>query len=187
MTRGDGYWRRASIGQSKEIDAISVATPDHWHALMTVWGCQAGKDVYVEKPVCHNISEGRKMVQAARKHDRIVQAGIAWRSSNAVKAAAQFIRDGKLGKVYMAKGIVYSYRPSIGHVADSPIPAGVHWDLFLGPAPYRPFNLNSYIYTWHCFWDTSTTEFGNNGIYRMDGARWVLNKNGSLRRVGVAA
>lgn len=163
--------------EDKEIDAISVATPDHWHALMTVWGCQAGKDVYVEKPVCHNISEGRKMVQAARKHDRIVQAGIAWRSSNAVKAAAQFIRDGKLGKVYMAKGIVYAYRPSIGHVADSPIPAGVHWDLFLGPAPYRPFNLNRYIYTWHWFWDTSTTEFGNNGIYRMDGARWVLNKN----------
>jgi len=161
--------------EDKDIDAVSIATPDHWHALQTIWGCQAGKDVYVEKPVCHNISEGRKMVQAARKYNRVVQAGITWRSSKATKEGIKFIRDGKMGKIYMAKGIVYSHRPSIGHVKDSPIPKGVNWDMFLGPAPYRPFNLNRYIYTWHWFWDTSTTEFGNNGIYRMDGARWAMN------------
>ncbi len=161
----------------KNIDVISIATPDHWHALHTIWACQAGKDVYVEKPVCHNISEGRKMVQAARKYNRIVQSGICYRSSQAVKEAIKFIHEGKLGKVYMAKGFVYSYRVSIEHISDSPVPQGVNWDRFLGPAPYRPFNENRFIYNWHWFWDTSTTEFGNNGIYRMDTVRWALNKD----------
>jgi len=161
----------------KDLDVISIATPDHWHALMTVWACQADKDVYVEKPVSHNVSEGRKMVQAARKYNRIVQSGICYRSSKAVKEGIKFLHDGNLGKVYMAKGITYRYRVSIEKVPDSPIPEGVHWDLFLGPAPYRPFNENRYIYNWHWFWDTGTTEFGNNGIYRMDTVRWALNKN----------
>ena len=160
----------------KDIDVISIATPDHWHALMTIWACQVGKDVYVEKPVCHNLSEGRKMVEAARKYNRIVQSGICYRSSKAVKEGVKFVHDGKLGKVYMAKGITYRYRVPIEHIPDSPIPEGVHWDLFLGPAPYRPFNENRYIYQWHWFWDTGTTEFGNNGIYRMDTIRWALNK-----------
>lgn len=161
----------------KEIDVISIATPDHWHALMTVWACQAGKDVYVEKPVSHNVSEGRKMVDAARKYNRIVQSGICYRSSKAVKEGIRFVHEGKLGKVYMAKGITYRYRVPIEHVPDNPIPEGVNWDLFLGPAPYRPFNENRYIYQWHWYWDTGTTEFGNNGIYRMDTVRWALNKN----------
>jgi len=161
----------------KDIDVVSIATPDHWHALMTVWACQAGKDVYVEKPVSYNISEGRKMVEAARKYNRIVQSGICYRSSKAVKEGIKFVHEGKMGKIYMAKGITYRYRVSIEKVPDSPIPEGVHWDLFLGPAPYRPFNENRYIYNWHWFWDTSTTEFGNNGIYRMDTIRWALNKN----------
>jgi predicted dehydrogenase len=162
--------------EDKDLDVISIAAPDHWHALMTIWACQAGKDVYVEKPVCHNISEGRKMVDAARKYNRIVQSGICYRSSKAVKEGIQFVHDGKLGKVYMAKGITYRFRVPIEHVPDSTIPEGVHWDLFLGPAPYRPYNENRYIYNWHWFWDTGTTEFGNNGIYRMDTARWALNK-----------
>lgn len=162
---------------NKEIDVISIATPDHWHALMTVWACQAGKDVYVEKPVSYNVSEGRKMVEAARKYNRIVQSGICYRSSKAVKEGIKFVHDGKMGKIYMAKGITYRYRVSIEKVPDTPVPEGVHWDLFLGPAPYRPFNENRYIYNWHWFWDTSTTEFGNNGIYRMDTIRWALNKN----------
>jgi len=161
----------------KDIHVVSIATPDHWHALMTIWACQAGKDVYVEKPVCHNVSEGRKMVEAARKYNRIVQSGICYRSSKAVKEGIKFIHDGKMGKVYMAKGITYRYRVPIEHVSDSPIPEGVHWDMFLGPAPYRPFNENRYIYQWHWYWDTGTTEFGNNGIYRMDTVRWALNKN----------
>ena len=161
----------------KDLDVISIATPDHWHALMTVWACQAGKDVYVEKPVCHNVAEGRKMVEAARKYNRIVQSGICYRSSKAVREGIKFVHDGKLGKVYMAKGTTYRYRVPIEHIPDSPIPDGVHWDLFLGPAPYRPFNENRYIYQWHWYWDTGTTEFGNNGIYRMDTVRWALNKN----------
>jgi len=161
----------------KDLDVISIATPDHWHALMTVWACQAGKDVYVEKPVCHNVAEGRKMVEAARKYNRIVQSGICYRSSKAVREGIKFVHDGKLGKVYMAKGTTYRYRVPIEHVPDSPIPDGVHWDLFLGPAPYRQFNENRYIYQWHWYWDTGTTEYGNNGIYRMDTVRWALNKN----------
>ena len=162
------------ILEDKDIDAVSLATPDHWHALHTVWACQAGKDVYVEKPAHHNVSEGRRMINAARKHKRVVQNGINPRSSKANKEAVKFIQEGKLGKPYMARGIVYRYRETIGHVEDSRIPAGVHWDTFLGPAPYRPFNENRYIYNWHWFWDTGTTEFGNNGIYRMDMARWAL-------------
>jgi len=162
------------ILEDKDIDAVSLATPDHWHALHTVWACQAGKDVYVEKPAHHNVSEGRKMIEAARKYNRVVQNGINPRSSHANKEAVKFIQEGKLGKVYMARGVVYRHRTTIGHVEDSPIPPGVHWDTFLGPAPYRPFNENRYIYNWHWFWDTGTTEFGNNGIYRMDMARWAL-------------
>jgi predicted dehydrogenase len=163
--------------EDKDLDMISIATPDHWHALHTIWACQAGKDVYVEKPVCFSIWEGRKMVEAARKYNRIVQAGICYRSSKSVKEAVKFIADGKLGKVYMAKGLVYSFRPTIGKTPDAPIPEGVHWDMFLGPAPYRPFNENHYIYNWHWMWDTGTTEFGNNGIYRMDTCRWALGKD----------
>ena len=166
-----------NILDDKDIDVVSIATPDHWHALMTVWACQAGKDVYVEKPVSHNVSEGRKMVQAAEKYDRIVQSGICYRSSKAVKEGIKFVHDGKLGKIYMAKGITYRYRVPIDHIPDTPVPEGVHWDMFLGPAPFRPFNVNRYIYQWHWYWDTGTTEFGNNGIYRMDTVRWALNKN----------
>lgn len=165
------------ILDDKDIDAVSLATPDHWHALHTVQACQAGKDVYVEKPAHHNVSEGQKMIAAARKYKRVVQNGINPRSSKANKEAVKFIQEGRLGKVYMARGIVYRHRASIGHVDDSPIPQGVHWDTFLGPAPYRPFNENRYIYNWHWFWDTGTTEFGNNGIYRMDMARWAMNLN----------
>ncbi len=164
--------------EDKEIDVVSVATPDLWHALITIGACQAGKDVYVEKPVCYTLSEGRKMVEAARKYNRIVQAGICYRDSKAVKEGIQFVHDGKLGTVYMAKGVTYRYRDTIGKVADSPVPEGLHWDLFLGPAPLRPYNENRFLYNWHFFWDTGgTTEFGNNGIYRMDTARWALNKN----------
>jgi predicted dehydrogenase len=161
----------------RDIDIVSLATPDHWHALQTVWACQAGKDVYVEKPVSHNVSEGRKMVEAVEKYNRIVQSGICYRSSTAVKEGIKMIHDGALGKVYMARGITFRYREPIGIFPDSPVPNGLHWDMFLGPAPYRPFNINRFLYHWHWFWDTGTAEIGNNGIYRMDTARWALNKN----------
>ena len=163
--------------EDKDIDVVSIVTPDHWHALQTIWACQAGKDVFVEKPVSYNISEGRKMVQAARKYNRVVLGGMTNRFSTAVNEGVKFVHDGKLGKVYMAKAITFRYRSTVGQVKDSPIPDGVHWDMFLGPAPYRPFNENRFQYGWHWFWDTSTTEFGNNGIYRVDLARWALKKN----------
>lgn len=164
------------ILDDKDIDIVSLATPDHWHALHTVWACQAGKDVYVEKPVSHNVSEGRKMVEAAKKYNRIVQSGICYRSSKAVKEGIKMIHNGELGEVYMARGITWRYREPIGIFPDSPVPDGVHWDMFLGPASYRPFNLNRFLYHWHWFWDTGTADMGNNGIYRMDTARWALNK-----------
>ena len=163
--------------EDNDIDIVSLATPDHWHALQTVWACQAGKDVYVEKPVSHNVSEGRKMVEAAEKYNRIVQSGICYRSSKAVKEGIQLIHNGILGKAYMARGITYRYRVPIGVFPNSPVPDGLHWDMFLGPAPYRPFNINRFLYHWHWFWDTGTAEIGNNGIYRMATARWALNKN----------
>ena len=163
--------------QQKDLDAISIATPDHWHALQTIWACQAGKDVYVEKPVCHNLREGRKMVEAARKYNRIVQVGLNRRSELRNKAGITFVREARFGPAYRAKSVVYRGRTSIGHVQESSIPNGVHWDLYLGPAPYRAFTLNRFHYGWHYFWDTATTELGNNGVHTIDIVRWALNKN----------
>ncbi|MFC1562616.1 Gfo/Idh/MocA family oxidoreductase [candidate division KSB1 bacterium] len=160
----------------KDIDAVSIATPDHWHALQTVWACQAGKDVYVEKPISYTIDEGRKMVQAARKYDRVVQVGTQGRSRSSAKAAVKFLHEGKLGEIYMSRGMVTGSRESIGHTKNSSIPKGANWDLFLGPAPYRPFNENRFHYNWHWFWDTGTGELGNNGVHTMDTARWGMNK-----------
>ncbi len=162
--------------ERKDIDAISVATPDYWHALMTIWACQAGKDVYVEKPVSFTIVEGRKMVEAARKYKRIVQSGLNGRSSPEKRAAVRFLHDGKLGKSYRARVDMLKTRSSIGRVQESSIPPGVHWDLYLGPSPYRPFNLNRFHYGWHFFWDTSTTDVGNSGVHSLDAARWGLDK-----------
>jgi predicted dehydrogenase len=159
-----------------EIDAISIATPDHWHALQTIWACQAGKDVYIEKPISYTIEEGRKMVEAARKYNRVVQVGMQSRSSKLVHRAIQLIHDGVIGDVYMGRGVVYGHRASIGRLPDGPVPEGVHWDLFLGPAPYRPFNQNMFHYNWHWYWDTATSEFGNNGVHYMDKIRWGMKK-----------
>ena len=164
------------ILEDKDIDAVSIATPNHWHALQTIWACQAGKDVYVEKPVSHTIVEGRKMVEAARKYNRVVQTGTQARSSAATRKAIKFMRDGGIGKIYMAKGLCFKPRGSIGHVKDSPIPEGVNWDAFLGPAPYRPFNKNRFHYKWHWFWNTGNTDLGNQGIHQADIARWSLDK-----------
>jgi len=162
--------------EDKDIDAVSIATPEQWHALQTIWACQAGKDVYVEKPVSHTINEGRKMVQAARKYNRVVQTGTQRRSNKGTIEAIKFLHEGKLGKIYLSRGVEWSTRRSIGHKKDSPIPNGVHWDLFLGPAPYRPFNENRFLYNWHWFWDTGTAELGNSGIHTIDVQRWGMNK-----------
>lgn len=160
----------------KDIDAISISTPDHWHALQLIWACQAGKDVYQEKPISYTVEEGRKMVEAARKYERIVQVGTQYRSNQLVQQAVQAIHDGIIGEVYMGRGVVFGHRPNIGRVEDSPVPKGVHWDLYRGPAPMIPFNQNRFHYNWHWYWDTSTTEFGNNGVHMMDMVRWGMKQ-----------
>lgn len=156
------------------IDALVVATPDHWHALATVLACQAGKDVYVEKPVSHNIVEGRRMVEAARKYKRVVQAGTQRRSSPSIKEAIEFVHSGKLGKVGMARAWITQIRPGIGHGTPGPVPDGVDYALWQGPAPERPFQANRFHYNWHWFWHWGTGELGNNGIHGIDLARWGL-------------
>ncbi len=165
------------ILENKDIDAVSIATPNHWHALQAIWACQAGKDVYVEKPVSHTIEEGRKLVEAARKYNRVVQTGTQARSHVSTQGAIKFMQDGGLGKIYMARGLCLKPRASIGHVKNSEIPAGVDWNTFLGPAPYRPFNENRFHYKWHWFWDTGCGDLGNQGIHQADIARWSLGKN----------
>jgi predicted dehydrogenase len=160
----------------KDIDVVSIATPNHWHALQTIWACQAGKDVYVEKPVSHTVLEGRKMVEAARKYNRVVQTGTQARSNFATIQAINYLNDGGLGDVYMAKGLCLKPRGSIGHVKNSSVPEGVNWDAFLGPAPYRPFNENRFHYKWHWFWDTGCGDLGNQGIHQADISRWAMNK-----------
>jgi predicted dehydrogenase len=162
--------------ERKDIDAVSIATPDYWHALMTIWACQAGKDVYVEKPISFTVMEGRRMVEAARKYGRIVQAGQNLRSSAEVRAMVGVLNEGQLGRVYRAQVNITKPRGSIGRTPESPVPPGVHWDLYLGPTPYRPFSLNRFHYGWHFFWDTSTTDIGNTGVHHLDLARWGLGK-----------
>ncbi|HWQ54029.1 MAG TPA: Gfo/Idh/MocA family oxidoreductase [Bryobacteraceae bacterium] len=167
----------------KEIDTVSIATPNHWHALGTIWACQAGKDVYVEKPACHNVYEGRKMVEAARKYKRMVQVGSQSRSIAHKIRAIELLDNGAIGKLYMAKGICYRRRKSIGHTPDTPVPAGIDWDMFLGPARMKPFSENKYKYNWHWFWDTGNGDIGNQGVHEMDVARWVLKKREMPRSV----
>ena len=164
------------VFDDKDIDAVSIATPNHWHALSTIWACQAGKDVYVEKPVSHNVSEGRRMVEAAEKYGRIVQTGTQCRSNKGIQDAVAFLRSGKLGKIYMAKGLCYKPRASIGHQSDGPVPAGVDYNLWLGPAPARPFNRNRFHYEWHWNWDYGNGDLGNQGIHQMDLARLGIGK-----------
>lgn len=143
-----------SVLDRKDVDAVIVATPDHWHALPTVMACQAGKDVYVEKPLALTIAEGAAMVEAARKHQRVVQMGSQWRSSKHIQEAAEFVKSGKLGKVSMVRGWAWlDWQPQIGRPADGQPPAGADYDFWLGPAPKRPFNPNRFHYNFRWFWD----------------------------------
>jgi len=170
------YQDLRKLYENKEIDAVSIATPNHWHALSTIWACQAGKDVYVEKPASYNVFEGQQMVKAARKYNRMVQVGMQSRSIRYKRRAIELLRDGAIGKVYYAKGLCFKRRPSIGHAEDEPVPAGINWDIFLGPAPKRPFNSLRFKYNWHWFWDTGNGDIGNQGIHEMDVARWGLGR-----------
>lgn len=158
----------------KSIDAISVATPNHWHSLMGIWACQAGKDAYVEKPCSHNWWEGKQLVAAAHRYNRIVQMGMQSRSSPALQEGVQHMRSGLLGDVYMARGLCFKWRDTIGRRPRQAIPPGVHYDLWLGPAPDRGFTMNRFHYNWHWFWDTGNGDIGNQGIHEMDIARWGL-------------
>jgi predicted dehydrogenase len=158
----------------QSIDAVLFATPDHWHALGTIWACQAGKDVYVEKPACHNLFEGRKMVEAARKYDRIVQHGTQARSNLVVQEGVRKLREGVIGEVYMARGICYKWRESVGRIQEEPVPPGVDYDLWVGPAPMKPFSRLRFHYNWHFLWDFGNGEIANQGVHQLDIARWGL-------------
>jgi predicted dehydrogenase len=160
--------------EDKNIDAISIASPNHWHTLQTIWACQAGKDVYVEKPCSHNVFESQQIVAAARKYDRIVQQGSQSRSSPALQEAVQKMKDGEFGEIYMARGLCYKFRDTIGKTPVSPVPPGVDYDLWTGPAPKREFTANRFHYNWHWFWDTGNGDLGNQGIHEVDIARWGL-------------
>ncbi len=166
------------VVEDKNIDAISIATPNHWHSLAAIWGLQNGKDVYVEKPVSHNVSEGRRVVEFARKENRICQAGTQSRSSPGLQQAMQFLRDGKIGKISVARGLCYKPRGSIGKVSGPQTPPStVDYNLWAGPAPMDPVMRKQFHYDWHWFWDYGCGDVGNQGIHEMDKCRWALGKN----------
>jgi predicted dehydrogenase len=187
------------VMDDKDIDAVVIATPNHWHALATIWALEAGKHVYVEKPSSHTVWEGRQMVEAAARYKKIVQVGTMNRSRPAVRDAIKLIHEGGLGKVYMARGLCFKPRPSIGKYPDGPMKPGeqyklnvmatsyeppydesylskVAYDLWLGPAPARPFNRNHFHYNWHWHWNYGNGDSGNQGPHQFDIARWGLQK-----------
>jgi predicted dehydrogenase len=160
--------------EDKEIDAITVAAPNHWHSLMGIWACQAGKDVYVEKPCSHDPFEGRQLVRAVKKYNRICQHGSQSRSNPGMIEAIHGLHDGVIGDVYLARALCYKWRGTIGHATPEDAPAGVHYDLWTGPAPLKPFTKNRFHYNWHWIWDTGNGEIGNQAIHEIDIARWGL-------------
>ena len=158
----------------KDLDAISIATCNHWHSLLTIWACQAGKDVYVEKPCSHNIFEGRKCVEAARKYNRIVQHGTQSRSSQGRALMATAARSGKYGKLLVAKGYCCKPRWSINFQEPKEPPKELDFNLWLGPAPQQAYHENLVHYNWHWFWDFGNGDTGNQGVHEMDVARWGI-------------
>lgn len=198
--RPETEWDMRTVFEDKDIDAVSFATPNHWHALGTVWAAQAGKHVYVEKPSTHGVWEGRKMVEAARKYNVIVQVGFQNRSFDSTIRAMKMLHEGKLGDIYMARGLCFKPRPDIGIYPDGPMKPGekfrmnlesnsyetpyteeylkkVHYDMWMGPAPEKPFNRNRFHYNWHWQWAYGNGDTGNQGPHQFDVARWGLNKD----------
>ncbi len=169
--------------ESKDVEAVSLPLPNHWHALATIWACQAGKDVYVEKPASHNVFESRKMVEAARKYKRMVQVGSQSRSIEHKVNAIRLLREGAIGKLVGARALCFRRRFSIGHTPDEPAPAGLDWDRFLGPAQMKPYSRNKFDYNWHWFWDTGNGDIGNQGVHEMDVALWGLGRTDWPKRV----
>lgn len=172
LPRTERDFRR--VLDNADIDAVVIATPDHWHAVMTILACQAGKDVYVETPVSHTLEEGERMVAGARQYDRVVQSGLQQRSGSHFQSAIEYVRSGKLGRVRLAKAWTAHMRKSIGHKADCVTPQGVDYDLWLGPAQSRNFNPNRFHHNWHWNWDYGSGELGNWGVHMLDIARWGL-------------
>jgi len=164
--------------ENKEIDAISTATPNHWHSLIGIWGCQAGKDVYVEKPVSHNVVEGRQLVRAARKYNRIVQTGTQSRSNPGMREAVEWVQAGNLGEITLVTGLCYKPRQSIGKVTGpTRVPLSINYDLWCGPTPLRPLMREKLHYDWHWVFETGNGDLGNQGIHQMDIARWILGED----------
>jgi predicted dehydrogenase len=165
--------------EDKDLDVISIAAPNHWHSLLTIWACQAGKDVYVEKPLSHNISEGRRAVEAARKYGRIVQHGTQQRSSPGRANEIAAVQSGKYGVLRVSKGYCCKPRWSIGRKPAGPPPKDLAFDVWLGPAPTQPYHDNLVHYNWHWFWDFGNGDIGNQGVHELDVARWAI-KGGTL-------
>jgi predicted dehydrogenase len=184
----EGYVDMRKMLERKDLDVVSIATPNHWHALAAIWAIQAGKDVYVEKPVSHNVWEGRKIVEAARKYNRIVQTGTQSRSSSGIAEAVKWVAAGNLGKIEIVRGLCYKRRDSIG-LTEGPqeVPPHINYDLWCGPAPLNPPRRNGkqgpIHYDWHWFWDYGNGDLGNQGIHQMDIARWFLGVNELSPRV----
>jgi predicted dehydrogenase len=169
--------------EDQNLHVVSIATPNHWHALMTCWAVQAGKDVYVEKPSSHNVHEGRVTVQLARQHNRIVQHGTQSRSSSSWARACAVARSGQLGRLLVARGLCYKRRNSIGERPSNAAPQGVDFNVWLGPAPQQPHHGNLVHYNWHWFWDFGNGDIGNQGVHQMDIARWGIANATLPRRV----
>jgi predicted dehydrogenase len=166
-----------TILDDKAVDVLVVGTPDHWHALPTIHGCMAGKDVYVEKPDGHNIIEGQRMVQAARRNNRMVQLGTQARSAPDLFEAAKYVQSGAIGKVIFGRAWETVRQRPVPAVPDGTPPSGVDYDLWLGPAPKRAFNSNRFHGSWRWFFDYGTGDLGNDGVHRMDYCRWVMGLN----------
>ena len=181
--KATGYKDLRKLFENKDVDAVSVVTPNYWHALATVWACQAGKHVTVEKPISHSIWEGRKMVEAARKYNRLVQADLDTRSNNSVAAAIDYMHK-NLGQIRYVRIVNYKRRVSMGKVTGpGPIPQTVDYDLHSGPIAMRPLPRKNLHYDWHWQWHTGNAELGNNGSHQLDFCRWVLGKANLPRTV----
>mgnify|MGYP006259869319 FL=1 len=163
--------------EDSSVDIVSIATPNHWHALASIWAIQAGKDVYVEKPVSHNVSEGRRIVEAARKYEKIVQTGTQCRSNPGMREAIKFVQDGGIGQLKVARGLCYKRRGSIGPRGEYKVPPHIDYNLWLGPAPEEALTRPQFHYDWHWQWSYGNGDLGNQGIHQMDLARWGLGES----------
>lgn len=180
----DAYQDYRKVLERTDVDGVVIATPNHWHTAMTIHACQAGKDVYVEKPATHNIWEGRGLIEAARKYNRIVQTGTQRRSDPGWHEAMAFIKSGQLGKIKLSRGLCYKDRESIGNVTTpQPVPASVDYNLWSGPAQIAPVMREKFHYDWHWFWPYGNGDIGNQGVHQTDVARWALGSMSLPRTV----